>query len=354
MNPDLLALCRLLSNRPRELTRLLQSRSPSEVLEQNTSLIVGDVLKLEVEQDVNWLSVEEHHLILLQDDDYPACLKQIHDPPYFLFGSGDRTVLTRYTERVAIVGARKASQYALKQAMSIAETLGRYSVLVVSGLALGVDAAAHEGALASGEATVAVLGSGCDQIYPRRHWRLAERIQDNGLLLSEFPLRTPARPAHFPRRNRIVTGLSKATVVVEAALKSGSLISAKLALAEGREVMAVPGLVTNQQARGCHQLIRDGASLIESGEDILKELGIGPGDSLDLFLGVPSLSPEQGKLLDLLEAGPVSMDALIPALELSIEDLTVAIVMLEVMGLVHSEGGRFQATQLRPSGGWEC
>lgn len=349
MNPDLLALCRLLSNRPRELTRLLKSRSPRNVLDQDTSLIVDDALKLEVEQDVNWLLPEEHHLILLQDDDYPACLKQIHDPPFFLFGVGDRTVLTRYAERVAIVGARKASQYALKQAMSIAETLGRYSVLVVSGLALGIDAAAHEGALAAGEATVAVLGSGCDQIYPRRHWRLAERIQENGLVLSEFPLRTPARPAHFPRRNRVVTGLSKATVVVEAALKSGSLISAKLALAEGREVMAVPGLVTNQQARGCHQLIRDGASLVESGEDVLKELGIGPGDTLDLSLAVQGLTPEQERLLDLLEAGPVSMDALLSDLELSIEDLTVAIVMLEVMGLVHSEGGRFQSTQLRPS-----
>lgn len=349
MNADLLALCRLLSNRPRELTRLLKSRSPSEVLYQDASLIVNDALKLEVEQDVNWLLEEEHHLILLQDDDYPACLRQIHDPPFFLFGIGDRTVLTRYAERVAIVGARNASQYALKQAMSIAETLGRYSLLVVSGLALGIDAAAHEGALAAGEATVAVLGSGCDQVYPRRHWRLAERIQENGLLLSEFPLRTSPRPAHFPRRNRIVTGLSKATVVVEAALKSGSLISAKLALAEGREVMAVPGLVTNRQARGCHQLIREGASLVESGEDVLKELGIGPGDTLDLSLTVPGLTPEQDRLLSLLDAGPVSMDALLSDLELSIEDLTVAIVMLEVMGLVHSEGGRFQSSQLRPT-----
>jgi DNA processing protein len=346
VDPDLLALCRLLSNRPRELTRLLESRSPRDALDQDASLIVGDALKLEVEQDVNWLLAEGHHLILLQDDDYPACLKQIHDPPFFLFAAGDRSVLTRYAERVAIVGARKASQYALKQAMSIAEILARHSVLVVSGLALGIDAAAHEGALAAGEATVAVLGTGCDEVYPRRHWRLAGRVQESGLLLSEFPLRTHARPAHFPRRNRIVTGLSKATVVVEAALKSGSLISAKLALAEGREVMAVPGLVTNQQARGCHQLIRDGALLIESGEDVLKELGIGPGDMLDLSLGGQGLTPEQERLLDLLKAGPVSMDGLLSDLELSIEDLTVALVMLEVMGLVHSEGGRFQSSQL--------
>ena len=123
-------------------------------------MIVNDALKLEVAQDVNWLLAEEHHLILLEDDDYPACLKQIYDPPFFLFGVGDRSVLTRYAERVAIVGARKASQYALKQAMSIAETLGRYSVLVVSGLALGIDAAAHEGALAAGEARDGGQGRG--------------------------------------------------------------------------------------------------------------------------------------------------------------------------------------------------
>lgn len=345
MDPDLLALCRLMSNRPRELTRLLEYRSPHDAVAQDASLIVDDALRREVEQDIHWLQAKEHHLILLQDDDYPACLKQIHDPPFFLFGAGDRSVLTRYTDRVAIVGARKASQYALKQAMSIAETLARQSVLVVSGLALGIDAAAHEGALAAGAATVAVLGTGCDQIYPKRHWRLAERIRENGLVLSEFPLRSQARPSNFPRRNRIVTGLSKATVVVEAALKSGSLISAKLALAEGREVMAVPGLVTNQQARGCHQLIRDGALLIESGGDVLKELGIGPGDTLELSLGVQGLTTDQESLLELLAAGPVSMDALLLERELSVEDLTVAIVMLEVMGLVHSEGGRFQSTR---------
>ena len=182
MNPDLLALCRLLSNRPGELTRPLKSRSPREVLDKDTSLILDDALKLEVEQDISLLLEQHHHLILLQDDDYPACLKQIHDPLFFIFVVGDRTVLARYAERVAIVGARKASQYALKQAMSIAETLGRYSLLVVSGLALGIDAAAHEGAAASGEVRVALLGSDCDQVYPRRHWRLAERIQEKGLL----------------------------------------------------------------------------------------------------------------------------------------------------------------------------
>jgi len=233
--------------------------------------------------------------------------------------------------------------------MFIAESLGRHSVLVVSGLALGIDAAAYEGALAAGEATVAVLGLGGDQIFPRRHWRLAARIQENGLVLSEFSLRSHARPAHFPRRNRIVMGLTKAAIVVEAALESGSLISAKLELAEGCEVMAVSGLVTNQQACGCHQLIKDGASLVESGEDVLKELGIGPGDTPNLSLGVRGLSAEQESLLDLLEGGPVGMDSLLSDLEIWIEDLTVAIVMLEVMGLVHSEGGRFQSTQLRLS-----
>ena len=345
MDPDLLALCRLFSNRPKELTKSLESGSPHDILTRNPSLIVDDELRRAVEDDLKWLSAEDHHLILLHDHDYPDCLRQIHDPPYFLFAVGDRSVLERYEERIAIVGARKASAYALTQAMAIAETLAHHSVLVVSGLALGIDAAAHEGALTAGEATLAVLGSGCDQVYPRRHWRLASRIQETGLVLSEFPLRSPARPAHFPRRNRIVTGLCKATVVVEAALKSGSLISAKLALAEGRDVMALPGLVTNQQARGCHQLIRDGALLIESGEDVLRELGIGSDVPLGLSLGGPGFTLEQQTLLDLLKVGPISMDELMEKIALSVEDLTVALVMLEVMGLVLAEGGRYQLSQ---------
>lgn len=348
---NLLLLFRLYANQPRELGRLIFDRATTEnrIDEDRLQVLLDDhrraervdvSLHREVDRDLKWLEHPEHHLIAIQDADYPESLKAIYDPPILLFAWGNREALQRNSTRIAMVGARKASAYGLHQAHSLAQNLARESVTIVSGLALGIDAASHEGALAAPGTTLAVLGSGCDQIYPRRHWRLAERITQSGLLLSEFPLRHPVYPANFPRRNRIVTGLCEATLVIEAALKSGSLISARLALSEGREVMAMPGQVNQPQARGCHQLIKEGAQLIEQAEDVLLALGYemattSPVESLPL-------TSEQQSLLVCFERGPLTVDELLVLTAMSVESLSVNLVTLEVMGLLLSSAGRYQ------------
>jgi DNA processing protein len=342
----LLALHRLLLNKPGGMLEAMAGTADASLVLQGLRIPgTKDALK-EAEGDLNWLQASDHHLIRYTDDDYPGRLKEIWNPPYLLYASGHRNAFYKTDQAVAVVGARKASSYGLKQAAAIAEELGRRDVTVVSGLALGIDAAAHEGALLGHGTTIAVLGTSCDDIYPKRNWRLAERIQSHGLIISEFPLGTPAYPANFPRRNRIVTGLAVATVVVEAALKSGSLISARLAGSEGREVMAVPGQVTNPQSRGCHQLIRDGATLIETASDILRELGIEGEISLQMGSHGHDLSPDQLILMEMLAQGPQSIDMLMDRVELCIEDLTVGLVSLEVLGLIFSEGGRYQLARV--------
>lgn len=339
----LLALHRLFLNRAGELRALLARTGDPVAATEEIPPGELDAVMSQAEADAGWLDQPGHHLIDISAADYPSALKEIYDPPCLLFASGDASLLKKPQNRVAIVGSRKASAYGLKQAGRIAGDICGHDIAVVSGLALGIDAAAHEGTLAAGGVTIAVLGTGPDQVYPRRHWRLAERIRQSGLLISEFPPGIPAFPANFPSRNRIVTGLSRATVVVEAATGSGSLISARLALSEGRDVMAVPGLVTNRQARGCHRLIRDGATLVESGADVLKELGI--DGELTLQLG-GGLEAGQLALLDVLSQGPQSIDMLMAAVPLTVEELTVNLVSLEVQGLIVSEAGAFQLARV--------
>ena len=344
----ILALHRLLVNRPRRFRQVLERFKTAAAAFTGSGkdgIKMTRQLEQQVATDIDWLVAEGHHLVSIGDPDYPSCLKETYDPPCLLFAAGAREALMN-EQRVAIVGSRKASSYGLNMAQKIAGDLTTAGVTVVSGLALGIDAAAHEGVLAARGSTLAVLGSGCDVVYPKRHWRLAERLQETGLLLSEFPLGTPARAAHFPRRNRIVTGLCRATLVVEAARESGSLVSARLAASEGRDVMAVPGLATNPQARGCHQLIRDGALLIEKSTDVLRELGLSAEASLDNLPGEPALEPSQRKLLACFDRGPMSIDTLAENIDFSIEELTVALVSLEVMGYIHSEGGLYLRTSV--------
>jgi DNA processing protein len=207
--------------------------------------------------------------------EYPQLLAEIADPPACLWARGDRTVLK--TIAVAVIGARAASPEGLLAAEEIACDLARAGVVVVSGLARGIDSAAHRGALDGGGKTIAVLGTGIDVVYPAENDRLAEEIAANGLLLTEFPPGAPPQDFHFPRRNRIISGLSKAVVVVEAREKSGSLITARLAADQGRDVMAVPGTVVGGRNRGANALLRDGAKLVESAVDILQELGLQSG-----------------------------------------------------------------------------
>lgn len=344
---DLLVLHRLLYRQPRKLNGLLrQHGSAARVLALEAPLAqsVTQAVRAGASADVAWSNAPGHHLIFRTDADYPSLLAEISDPPPLLFGLGDRSVLSDSDYRAAIVGARKASRYGLSQATRIAGELVAAGVVVVSGLALGIDAAAHEGALIAGGKTIAVLGCGPDRVYPRRNWRIAERIARNGLILSEFPTGTGAMPGHFPQRNRIVAGLCQATLVIEAALASGSLISAKLAAGEGRDVLALPGLVTNPEARGCHQLIRDGALLMESAEDVLAELGLGgPLSRLPNMAGA-GLSPEQQALLAMLAQGPMSVDELVSLTDDRLDQLTVNLVTLEVLGLVTASHGCYERT----------
>jgi DNA processing protein len=363
----LLALFRLLADHPRAMRFLLLRFGHAENVFAHADRAdmaeagirnpvvprLDSSLEKQVSKDLSWLEKDHHHLIQLEDTigatgllkdpsgdakptpAYPQLLRQIYDPPCLLFARGELPQPPGDT--VAIVGSRSATRYGLKQAELIAFELAAAGVVIVSGLALGIDSAAHYGALNAGGTTLAILGTGCDEIYPTRNRRLAEKIMGSGVLLSEFPLGTRAFPANFPRRNRIVTGMSRATVVVEAALKSGSLISAQLATAEGRDVMAIPGLVTNRQARGCHKLLREGALLVESAADVLGELGISP-----LAGAIESnLSDLQGELLKLMQDEPKSVDVLEGVLNVPLSELLPELVGLEILGLVHSEGGLY-------------
>ncbi|OZI31966.1 DNA protecting protein DprA [Bordetella genomosp. 10] len=225
---------------------------------------------------LDWARQPDHHLLCLADAAYPRALLDVGDPPPLLYVRGDPALLARPS--LAIVGARNATPDGCDNAHAFARHLAAQGWCVVSGLAAGIDAAAHEGALAAGAAgaaTVAVLGTGIDVVYPLHHAALATRIAESGALVSEFPLGTPALPHHFPRRNRLVAGLARGVLVVEAASRSGSLITARLAGEYGREVFAIPGSIHSPLTRGCHALIRQGAKLVESARDIADELGGG-------------------------------------------------------------------------------
>lgn len=269
----------------------------------------------EIENCLNWLAQPGCALIPRDDPRYPPRLRYQPRAPLALFTKGDPDLLTR--PQLAIVGARSATPQGLENARAFAAELTRYGLVVSSGLALGVDAAAHEGALDAGGLTLAVCGTGLDRVYPARHRELAHRICDDGLLVSEFVPGTVAKAEHFPRRNRIISALSLGVLVVEAAKQSGSLITARLAAEQGRELFAIPGSIHNPMARGCHQLIREGAKLVETAADILEELA----PQLSGWVpAAPSAEPTKGDMA----APSAEVQALVAALDdaaTSVEDL---------------------------------
>ncbi len=291
-------------------------------------------------------------ILTMADADYPEPLKHIQDPPLVLYLRGDRTLLGR--EQIGIVGSRNATRAGLEHAHSFAAALGRKGLLVTSGLALGVDGAAHAGALDAGFPTVAVIGNGVDKPYPYRHRILSERIVGGGVIVSEYPPGTSAKAGHFPRRNRIISGLSRGILVVEAGLKSGSLITARLALEQGREVFAIPGSVHNPLARGCHDLIRQGAKLVETVDDICEELGA--WWSCQGQEGTPATEPAKTPdnpvlagldsreiaVLEALGYDPQSTDDLCSVTGLPADQLMQSLLLLELQGLVDSAPGGFQ------------
>ncbi|MGQ7960165.1 DNA-processing protein DprA [Pseudomonas sp. SP16.1] len=284
-----------------------------------------------------WLDVPGQHLLMWDDAHYPALLAELADAPPLLFVAGDPGLLER--PQLAMVGSRRASKPGLDTAHAFARSLAGGGFVITSGLALGIDGAAHQGALDAGGATVAVLGTGLQCLYPARHQRLAAQIVEHGgALVSELPLDCPPQASNFPRRNRIISGLSLGVLVVEASPSSGSLITARLAAEQGREVYAIPGSIHHPGARGCHQLIRDGATLVESIEHILEALR-----GWQAPVPVQARGDVEHPLLELLHAAPQSSEALAQGSGWPLAEVLAALTELELDGLVCSDAGRWLA-----------
>lgn len=286
-----------------------------------------------------WLDGANRCLLGWDDPAYPALLAELPDAPPLLFVEGDAGLLER--PQLAVVGSRRASRPGLDNARLFARSLAAGGFVVTSGLALGVDGAAHRGALDGGGRTLAVLGTGLQRLYPRSHAGLArEMLEAGGALVSELPLDCPPQAANFPRRNRIISGLSLGVLVVEASPSSGSLITARLAAEQGREVYAIPGSIHHPGARGCHQLIRDGATLVESVDDILESLDawhwIAPPPA------VPDAAPAPA-LLATLRAGPLTSEALAEACGVPLPEVLAALTELEIEGRAACEAGLWMA-----------
>jgi DNA processing protein len=354
---DWLVLVRTAGLSPVKLQQLLeQFGSPGDILNADKRDLaacgikpavlaqIGHSDQKMIEQDLVWLEATDNHFVSYPDPYYPALLKQIPDPPIGLFVRGNLSVMN--TIQIAIVGSRQPTPAGRRIAQEFARGLAAYGMTVTSGLASGIDSAAHLGALSVNAATIAVLGSGVDVVYPAANHALAEQICETGALISEFPLRSKPLPVNFPRRNRIISGLATGTLVVEAALKSGSLITARLAMEQSREVFAVPGSIHNPLARGCHALLREGAKLTESIQDILEETGrlasvVTQPDPNTLSENIfHETLDEHGKLL-LHNIGyePVTMDFLIEETAIPANVTAALLLNLELHDLIESLPG---------------
>ena len=313
---------------------------------ESINAILDGVDETAFETELAWLSETGHHLVTWADTDYPPLLREIPDPPVVLYVIGDRQSLSR--PQFAIVGSRNPTPMGRENAQAFAKTLAGAGLTITSGLALGIDGAAHRGALEAGGMTIAVAGTGLDRVYPARHRDLAHEVVQHGALVSEFPLGTPPKPENFPVRNRIISGLSLGTLVVEAALQSGSLITARLATEQGREVFAIPGSIHSPQARGCHALIRQGAKLVETAQDILEELGplaqlVCESRPEEKETTPREISLPMAKLLEYIGYDPVSVDTLIDRSGLTADAVSSMLLQMELQGLVMpSPGGKVQ------------
>ncbi len=311
----------------------------------------------EIEADLRWVESPGCSVISFEDAAYPALLRQIAAPPTVLFLQGNNHLLQQ--PQLAIVGSRNPTASGLELAQQFAKYLAQAGLVITSGLALGIDGASHRGALAAKGKTIAVLGSGLNNIYPAAHQKLSEEIMaQQGLLLSEFTPATKVRPEHFPRRNRIISGLSMGVLVVEAALKSGSLITARLAMEQGREVFAIPGSINNPVAKGCHALLKQGAKLVEMAQDILEELGpLYSVASQNLAkcspsatplakpsagpLAAPDLDQDYSDLLQCIAYEPTPVDLMVVRSGLSAKVISSMLLILELKGMVESLPGGY-------------
>ena len=331
------------------LPALLQVVTPAQAKALQTPPAGLDALLARTQQ---WLqdsgpAAQTHAMLTLGDAAYPAALLAMEDPPLVLYTLGAGALSAAQLERsIAIVGSRNPTAQGAQNARAFAHSFSASGLTVVSGLALGIDGAAHEGALDGADpqhplSTLAVVGTGLDRVYPRRHLALAHRITQNGLLLSEYPLGTPPLAANFPKRNRLIAGLSCGTLVVEAAQPSGSLITARLAAEQGKEVFAIPGSIHAPQSRGCHALIKQGAKLVESAQDVLEELHVRPAPSMADSAAPDPADPDG--VLAALGFDPAGLDALVARTGVDAATLQVRLLELELDGLVaRLPGGLFQ------------
>lgn len=311
----------------------------------------------QIESSLQWLSQANHHLLCWDDDAYPVLLRRINSPPAALFIDGDPGSL--WQPQIAVIGSRNPTAGGLDHARDFSSTLARQGMTITSGLASGIDSAAHTAALDAGAFTIAVNGTGLDQVYPNSSRAVAERIRSQGAMISELPLGSPPRRQHFPSRNRIISGLSLAVLVIEAGMNSGTLITARKAAEQGRDVFALPGSLHNPMAKGCHRLIRDGARLVETAADILQELGPIAAElqmeirqRLDLS-DADEESPAAGKqtLLDdsdysavweVLGFDPKPVDVIIQQTGLRAREISSMLLMMELKGMVKKQGcGRY-------------
>ena len=338
---------------------LITFERPERILAANSSKLIELGIKPQtatniqqaslgaIQPDIDWLeSSENHHIITLFDPRYPQQLKSINQPPPVLFVRGDPDYL--HQPQLAMVGSRNPTAAGTRTASDFAKHLSNSGITITSGLARGIDGASHQGALQGIAGTVALVAHGLDIVYPAAHRSLAEEIANHGAVVSEVPIGTEPHRGLFPRRNRIISGLSLGTLVVEAALKSGSLITAKHALEQNREVFAIPGSIHNPLARGCHQLIRQGAKLVETGEDIIEELlphlptGITPKtEALNSEKNDQTLDPDHQKLLKCLQYEAAAIDELVESSGFSAAEVASMLLIMELEGSVVNEGGRY-------------
>lgn len=335
----------------RTFLKILDQHCPEEVFAESASALTTLGLRANIvsaikafdwnliESDLNWLAQPNNDVITLLDPLYPPQLKETYDPPPLLFVRGNKQLLSR--PQIAIVGSRNPSIAGRQTAFDFAYSLACDGFTITSGLALGIDAASHEGALKATGHTVAVAGTGLDRVYPATHKALATEIVTRGVMVSEFPPGTVAKAANFPRRNRIISGLCLGLLVVEAAKQSGSLITARLALEQNREVFAIPGSIHNPLARGCNALIREGATLVETTEDIFAELSqynqlysLNPATNNQTELDLA-----QQKLLNLVMFSPTSVDILVDESGYSAEVVSSMLLILELYGYISAAPG---------------
>jgi DNA processing protein len=334
------------------LPEAILARKPAELASYAPPAVVdalhSDAVRRAVAAALEWLQTPGSALVTLADAAYPRMLLEIGDPPPVLYARGRLELLQ--SPALAVVGSRNATAQGAANAQSFAKSLSDAGLTIVSGLALGIDAAAHRGGLAGAASTIAVLGTGIDVVYPRDNAALAAEVAERGLLLSEFALGTGALAPNFPRRNRLISGLAQGCLVVEAAMASGSLITARSAAEQNREVFAVPGSIHSPLSKGCHALIKSGAKLVESAEDVLAELGgfRSSGFASTVARDETTGSDADSGLLEQMGHDPVDIDALCARAGMSAEQVSSELLRLELAGRVAAlPGGLFQRLEKR-------